>query len=178
MEFKPLEFTELQPAPPRPRGNPGPIVGDEYPSVMVDKNTIYCWFEFQLDSDYDLYLELISELPDMLWSDGWGHWIEYEREMCGWDFLAGLVDHWPDELPCVKGALALGVAPNQPFLLRIEGSYHTSTDWETGYKESELDCAWELIAIEPMSPVQVEAEWQAWRDQVDRFDKEDSNVPA
>jgi hypothetical protein len=172
IEFK--KMTQLERFdPPRPKGNPGPIVGDEYPSVMVDRHTIYVWFEFQVDNDYDLYLELVSELPDTDWSDGWGHWIEYEREMCGWDFLPGLVDHWPDELPFVKGALELGVAPNQPFLLRIEGHYSTSRDWETGYPETELEASWEFICAEPMSPDQALEEWRIWGRQVRHFDQED-----
>ena len=170
IEFKPIAAIPMMPQR-RPRGNPGPIVGDEYPSVTVSSTTFYAWFEFQMSHEYDLELELVSELPDLGWGE-YGHWFDYEREMCGWDFLPGFELNWQDDFQMVKMALTLGVAPNQPFLMKVFGAYSTSRDWESGHEEAELECDWELISIEKLAPTAVLEEWRIWHAQMRMLDKE------
>lgn len=160
---------------PREQGDQGPIVDGPFPSVTVcDENGecgFYAWFQFQIEDDYDLHLEMLSDLADVNWPEYWKNWIEFEHEHVGWEFLPDLIGNYQDDTPNVKGALALGVAPEQAFLLCIRGSYSHWCDLDYGGWETDLDCDWHLIAIEPMSPAQVLEQWQAWGKKTAQLDE-------
>lgn len=160
---------------PREHGVPGPVVDGQFPSVTVcaenEECGFYTWLQFQIDDDYDLYLEMLSDLADVNWPEYWPNWIEFEREYVGWEFLPGLIGAHRDEMPNVKGALTLGVAPGQAFLLCIRGSYTHWRDYDYGGWETDLKCRWTLVAVESISPMQILENWQAWGKKVMQLDE-------
>lgn len=83
-------------------------------------------------------------------------WLTFELDESGFDFM-DVRRGWPRQHFCEWAdlALCLGIAPDQPFLVRFEATY-TRDYW--GEYDARFD--WEVIAIEPLDPAEALHRWE------------------
>lgn len=123
-----------------------------WPCLIVDYNCIYAWFQFTTDRDSDdLLPELLSDIPV---GDGGlpSSFLPEEMIACGWDSI------FPTQHLCVEWALHHGIAPYQPFCLKITLKVY-GPDCHGEYDASVKT---ELISIESMNPEWVLREWEKY----------------
>lgn len=94
-------------------------------------------------------------------------WLEFERDMVGWEELVGAsrgdVATW---------LLREGLAPGQPFLVWLRPHY--SVDY---YGEHDLDIEAEVVLVDPWSDERAAEAWEEWIEAGYDFEKEvDDNL--
>lgn len=126
------------------------FVGD-YPSLFLGGNRRICyvWVMLRVSEQQDFSPVLLSKLPN--------HkiWLAEELKKCGWDFLD---HHWTCHpgWEWVEWGLVHGVAPDQPFLLRLELVFYLeyNDDYDANFPYEILDRAF-------VDSLEVARRWEA-----------------
>jgi hypothetical protein len=82
-------------------------------------------------------------------------WVEHLSQDIGWDEVIAR-----DQRDLAMFLIENGIAPEQPFLVRI----HNYQSWQSGYETPEWDEDWEADVMQVMrwSPERVIAAWEEW----------------
>lgn len=129
------------------RGNERECV---WPCFIANYSCIYVWFQFVTDRDSeDLLPQLLSDIPV---GDGGQplNFLADEIKMVGWDSI------FPTKYTSIEWALQHGIAPYQPFCLKI--TLHVRGPDINGEYDENIDT--ELISVESMNPEWVIEEWE------------------
>lgn len=90
-------------------------------------------------------------------------WLQEEISQIGWESLLDLCDYNRrtedgHHFEVIQWALECGIAPEQPFLVRIDIPYGYRCSYE--YDEWETDYNYEIISVQPLSTKETAKRWK------------------
>lgn len=90
-------------------------------------------------------------------------WLQEEISQCGWESLLDCSDYnrrteAGSDFEVIQWALELGIAPEQPFLVRVDIPYSYRSSYE--YDEWDTDYNYEILHVLPISPKEAAKRWK------------------
>lgn len=143
----------------------------EYPAIIHNDLSCSVWFKFEIDEGDDLCPVLLSELPEADENcepnKNSEYFLKYEIDMGGVESVLDVecsYINYENGVGCdqkfMQFALENGIAPYQPFRVKIEAKY--SSGWTDCGMEYDSSFYYEILQIEPMDEKDKLKNWEEY----------------